>query len=314
MTDTTTQRNHPYRGRFAPSPTGPLHLGSLVAAVGSYLRARERGGAWLLRIEDIDPPREVPGAAAGLLRTLERCGFEWDGPVTYQSARLAHYRNALERLAQVEHTYPCACSRKEIAKTAGATTAPYPGTCREGIAPDRTPRTIRVRCHDHVVDFVDGLQGQIRQNLACEVGDFVVQRADGLFAYQLAVTVDDALQGITEVVRGSDLIDSTPRQIYLQRLLGFARPDYVHLPVLVTAGGDKLSKQTGAAAIDDVPPAWALFHALSLLGHRPPAGLRRATVADLWEWAFAQWCFENVPRAESLADPLPPSKDAAAAQ
>ncbi len=221
-----------YRGRFAPSPTGPLHFGSLVAAVGSYLEAKSRGGAWLLRMEDLDTPRAQPGAADAILRTLEACGMAWDGDIVYQSRRSVAYRAALAHLEAQGLVYACGCSRREIADSGlgpdGALI--YPGTCRNGLAPGKQARAIRV-CVDHErIDFEDLVQGNLNQDLAAEVGDFVLRRADGLYAYQLAVVVDDAEQKITDVVRGADLLDSTPRQIYLQRRLGLPAPRYLHLP------------------------------------------------------------------------------------
>ena len=245
-----------YRGRFAPSPTGPLHFGSLVAAVGSYLDARAAHGEWLVRMEDLDTPRNVPGAASGILRTLENYGFTWDGPVMYQSERIDAYRAALDALKQQGAVYPCACSRKEIEQR-------YPGTCRAGIAPGRTARSWRVRTDDPDLD------------------DFILLRADGVFAYQLAVVVDDEAQGITNVVRGADLLDSTPRQIYLQRLLGYRTPEYLHLPVALNAEGQKLSKQTRAPAIDDMPVGTALCAALRFLGHDIPQELEQAPPAEI---------------------------------
>src|SRR5574343_1441685 len=226
--------NPPYRGRFAPSPTGPLHFGSLVAAVGSYLDARTQGGEWLLRMEDVDTPRNVPGAADDILRTLTTFGFEWDGAVLYQSARFAAYGEALASLQQAGQAYGCACSRKEIADSATHAAIDgglaYPGNCRHGLAPGRTARAWRLRVDDRELAFDDRLQGRVAQHLERDVGDFVLRRADGLFAYQLAVVGDDAWQDITHVVRGADLLASTPRQIYLLRCLGAAVPRYAHLP------------------------------------------------------------------------------------
>ncbi|EKE17024.1 MAG: hypothetical protein ACD_10C00660G0001, partial [uncultured bacterium] len=243
-----------YRGRFAPSPTGPLHSGSLVAAVGSYLDARTQGGEWLLRLEDVDTSRNVPGAAEQILATLEAFGFEWDGPVLWQSQRLEAYAEALAYLQAAGLVYGCACSRKEIADSASRPAIDgglaYPGTCRNGLPDGRLVRAWRLRVNDLPLVFVDRLQGQIVQQLASDVGDFVLRRADGLFAYQLAVAVDDDFQGISDIVRGADLLASTPRQIWLQRCLGFAEPRYAHLPVASNGVGEKLSKQTRAPALD----------------------------------------------------------------
>jgi glutamyl-Q tRNA(Asp) synthetase len=291
-----------YRGRFAPSPTGPLHFGSLVAAVGSFLEARTRGGKWLVRMEDLDPPRIVPEAADAILRTLEACGMEWDGPVACQSTRNDAYHAALHRLRQAGRVYPCACSRREIADSAiSGTEGPvYPGTCRKGVAESRTARAQRLDTRGAAVEFDDALQGRIACRLDQEYGDFVLYRADGIYAYQLAVVVDDAEQGITDVVRGADLLGSTPRQIYLQQLLGLPRVRYGHLPVAVNERGEKLSKQTFAAPVDAARPLPALVAALSFLGQQPPRNLARATVRELWTWAAENWNFARIPRAATL--------------
>ncbi|TMI19004.1 MAG: tRNA glutamyl-Q(34) synthetase GluQRS [Betaproteobacteria bacterium] len=265
-----------YAGRFAPSPTGPLHFGSLVAALASWLDARAAGGRWQVRIEDLDPPREQPGAAGQILRALESLGLEWDGPVAYQSRRRMLYRDALERLAG--KTYACGCSRKEVADSALATNSAgvYPGTCRNGLPAGKTPRALRMRTTAEPICFVDRVQGKIEQSVERDVGDFIVCRADGQFAYQLAVVVDDAEQGITDVVRGADLLDSTARQIYLQRLLGYPTPRYLHVPVAVNAVGEKLSKQTGAPAIGLTSARDQLRRALAFLGQPEAANLREA--------------------------------------
>lgn len=291
-----------YRGRFAPSPTGPLHIGSLIAAVGSYLEARTRGGEWLVRMEDLDPPREMPGAADGILRTLEAYGFEWEGPVMYQSQRATVYEAALERLRQRDLLYPCACTRKEIADSAvqGVEGPVYPGTCRQGLATDKSPRAWRIRVEDRDIGFHDALQGWISQNLARDIGDFVLKRADGYYAYQLAVVVDDAEQGVTHVVRGADLIDSTPRQIYLQQVLDMPTPQYTHLPVAANAEGEKLSKQTRAAALDLNHPVPALWQALVFLGQHPPMALASDSLPALWQWALAHWSLGTVQKTRSI--------------
>jgi glutamyl-Q tRNA(Asp) synthetase len=241
-----------YRGRFAPSPTGPLHAGSLAAALASWLDARAHSGVWLVRIEDLDPPREVAGAARAIVQTLAAFGLVSDEPVVEQSRRAGLYRAALQRLAAAGLTYGCACSRSDVAAAQQLLNVPahvYPGTCRQGTS-GRPARAVRVRVPDQVVDFEDRALGRFGQHLAREVGDFVVQRADGYWAYQLAVVVDDAEQRITDVVRGADLLDNTPRQIWLQRALGLPTPRYLHVPVVTNAGGEKLSKQTGARALD----------------------------------------------------------------
>lgn len=304
MNTSASPASPPYRGRFAPSPTGPLHFGSLVAAVGSYLEARSRGGEWLLRIEDIDAPRTVPGAADGVLRTLEAFGFEWDGEVVVQSRRHDLYHAALMRLQLAGDVYPCACSRSEIS---AATTRKsvdggllYPGTCRAGLAASKAARAWRMRVPDLEFRFVDGVQGDAQQNLARDVGDFVLFRADGQFAYQLAVVVDDALQGINAVVRGVDLLDSTARQMWLQERLGLPTPTYAHLPVVVNAAGEKLSKQTQAAAIDPSAGIAALIAALRFLGHPAPAELAGAPLAELWDWATRHWSLAKVPAVRAV--------------
>ncbi len=280
-----------YRGRFAPSPTGPLHFGSLVAAVGSYLDAKHNNGIWLLRIEDLDTPRTLKGAADDILRTLEACGLHWDETVIYQSQRTAAYQAAFERLRTDNLLYPCACSRKEIADSAlhHGDEFVYPGTCRNGLPQGKTARAWRVRVNDARINFTDSLQGNIVQNMASGIGDFVVLRADGLFAYQLAVAVDDAFQGITHVVRGADLLASTTRQIYLQRLLGFATPAYTHLPIAVNAQGEKLGKQTLAAPVDTNNPVDTLLRTLAFLRQEPPAELSGCGPEIVLGWALANW-------------------------
>lgn len=293
-----------YRGRFAPSPSGPLHVGSLVAAVGSYLDARAQGGEWLLRIEDVDAPRTVPGAADGILRSLEAFGFTWDGEVVVQSRRLDLYHAALSRLQLDGLVYPCACSRSEIAAASSGSSVDggllYPGTCRNGLTEGKAARAWRLRVPDRSFSFVDRVQGESQQNLEREVGDFVLLRADGQYAYQLAVVVDDALQGVNAVVRGVDLLDSTARQMWLQQCLGFPTPSYAHLPVVVNAVGEKLSKQTHAAAIDPARAGEQLAAALGFLGHPPPAGLERAPLAELWEWAITHWSIARVPAVRGI--------------
>ncbi|MBL8539544.1 MAG: tRNA glutamyl-Q(34) synthetase GluQRS [Betaproteobacteria bacterium] len=296
-----------YRGRFAPSPTGPLHFGSLVAAVASYLEARARSGAWLVRIDDLDPPRVVPGAARDILHSLRAFGFEWDGAVVYQSARADAYHAALHRLRAAGAVYPCACSRREIADSAadGIEGPVYPGTCRAGLHEARAARALRVRTDAAPIAFVDGVQGPITQQLVRDIGDFVVYRADHVFAYQLAVVVDDAEQGITDVVRGADLLLSTPRQIHLQRLLGLPTPHYVHAPVAVNAEGQKLSKQTLALAVDPCAAVTVLAMVLDFLGQPVAPAMRRLSLAAFWREAIARWQLERVPRLlQRTAPPL----------
>lgn len=285
-----------YRGRFAPSPTGPLHCGSLVAALASYLEARQQQGEWLLRMEDLDTPRNMPGAADAILRSLEALGFEWDGSVVYQSERHDLYAAALARLQEGGLVYPCGCTRKEIADSAihGIEGAIYPGTCRSGLPPGKTARGWRIRAENRTIGFDDAIQGHVAQNLARDIGDFVLKRADGFYAYQLAVVVDDADQAITHVVRGADLLDSTPRQIYLQQVLGLPAMHYAHIPVVLNAQGEKLSKQTQAAAVDDRQPATQLWQALDFLQQSPPAAIRNAPLADIWQWADQNWQLSRI--------------------
>jgi glutamyl-Q tRNA(Asp) synthetase len=290
-----------YRGRFAPSPTGPLHFGSLVAAVGSFLEARVCGGEWLVRIDDLDPPRVVPGSAAAILQTLTACGMHWDGRVVFQSARADAYHSALHALRQRGELYPCACSRREIADSgvSGLEGYVYPRTCRAGLTAGRAARALRISTEGARISFEDAVQGGVTQDLARDIGDFVLYRADRVYAYHLAVAVDDAEQGITDVVRGADLLDSTPRQIFLQRLLGLATPRYAHLPVAVNDRGEKLSKQTRARAVDLASAGAWLVDALRFLGQEAPRELERASVDDIWSWAMAHWRLEHVPRVRS---------------
>jgi glutamyl-Q tRNA(Asp) synthetase len=294
-----------YRGRFAPTPSGPLHFGSMVAAVGSYLDARAHRGEWLLRIDDLDPPRIAPGASEAILRCLESFGMEWDGDVVFQSRRNEAYHAELHRLRQAGLVYPCACSRREIGEAGinGVEGAVYPGTCRNGMPPGREARALRVRTGSTVTGFDDLLQGPVSQVLEREVGDFVAYRADRVFAYHLACAVDDAEQGVSHVVRGVDLMASTPRQIYLQHLLGLTTPAYLHLPVAVNAAGEKLSKQTRAQAVDPADPLPTLDRVLRFLGHPPPAQIRGAGLTALWQWAIENWRRERLPRAAALPAP-----------
>jgi len=294
-----------YVGRFAPSPSGPLHFGSLLAALASWLDARAAGGSWLLRMEDLDTPRVQAGAADAILRQLDAFGLRWDGAVTYQSARNELYRAALDSLERAGMTYWCGCSRSEIADSAlvfsnggDQALAPdgariYPGTCRNGLAPGNKPRALRVRTNPEPIRFSDRLRGEFAQSVEREVGDFVLRRADGQVAYQLAVVVDDAAQGVTDVVRGADLLESTARQIHLQRLLGVPTPCYLHVPVAVNAAGEKLSKQTRApdATMQD------MTRALGFLGLQRPAGI---APQELLAWAVQVWDLAKLPRCRAL--------------
>lgn len=287
-----------YVGRFAPSPTGALHFGSLVTAVGSYLDARSRCGRWLVRLDDIDQARNVAGAADAILRTLEKFGFEWDGEASRQTTHLPRYAEMLGHLRARQAVYPCSCSRRELADSALARDGAriYPGNCRERPRRVNAAYAWRARING-AIDFIDLIQGPQHEDLESEVGDFIIQRADGQFAYQLAVVVDDHDAGVNHVIRGADLLGSTGRQIFLQRLLGFATPVYAHLPIVVNKAGEKLSKQTRAAAIDPSTRSRALLEALHFLGQSPPGELTGAPVSQLWQWALANWRLERVPRA-----------------
>ena len=295
-----------YRGRFAPSPTGPLHFGSLVAAIGSYLDAKAHGGVWLVRMDDLDLSRTVPGAADLILRSLESLGMAWDEPVVYQSKRSAAYEAALKVLKKRKLIYPCACSRREIADSAvGGLDGPiYSGTCRKGLLAGRAARADRVITDNTRIELKDVIQGKIVHSLERQVGDFVVKRADGYYAYQLAAVVDDAAQGITDVVRGADLLDSTTRQIYLQQMLGYTTPRYAHLPVAVNVLGEKLSKQTLAAPIDNRELLATLNAALAFLGQDTITDADPKKMADFWKRAIAGWGLARVPRQRTQPAPV----------
>lgn len=291
----------PYCGRFAPSPTGTLHFGSLITAVGSYLDARSRGGRWLLRIEDVDTTRCHPEYEAAILRTLEAFGFEWDGPLVRQSERTPLYRAAFETLLAKGHVYGCACTRREVADSSmtGIDGAPvYPGTCRNGLPPGKTPRVWRMRVPDRVFTFHDAIQGKQCQNLATDVGDFVLRRADGLFAYQLAVVVDDIEQGVDHVVRGADLLASTPRQNWLYACFDRPAPVYAHLPLAVNAAGEKLSKQTRARPVPDDNPAQTLRRVLCFFNLYPEKEI--VSLKELWNWAIMHWSVDKVPKVPTI--------------
>lgn len=280
-----------YRGRFAPSPTGPLHFGSLIAAVGSYLDAKHHHGEWLIRMEDLDRPRCSTAAAQDILRTLDRFGLRSDAPLLHQSSRDAAYETAFQALRRRDLVYPCCCTRKEIADSSqhGIDGQVYPGSCRNGMPAGREGRAWRVLTNEQPVIFDDELQGHISQNLTEDVGDFVIKRADGLFAYQLAVVVDDAAQGITHVVRGCDLLASTPRQIHLQRLLDLPTPRYMHLPVATNQTGEKLSKQTLAHPVSTNTPVATTLLALRFLRQNPPEALQLGSLDEVLTWAIRHW-------------------------
>jgi glutamyl-Q tRNA(Asp) synthetase len=285
----------PYRGRFAPSPTGALHFGSLVAALASWLDARAAGGRWLVRIEDVDTPRTVPGAADEILRTLEALGLQWDEEVAWQSRRTACYDAALDALRARGGLYRCRCSRREIADSGlrGIEGAVYPGTCRHLGLDAREPAAERIVAPAAAITFEDRVQGRVSQDIARDIGDFVLRRRDGLHAYQLAVVVDDADQQITEVVRGADLLASTPRQIHLQRCLGLATPGYLHVPVAVNAQGEKLSKQTLAAPVQARDAASQLRAALAFLGQ---ADVASGDPGEILDEARRTWDPAGIPR------------------
>lgn len=281
-------------GRFAPSPTGDLHFGSLLAAIASYLQAKSGGGQWLIRVEDIDPPREVPGSAARILKDLYGFGMRPDQEVLYQSARTKAYELTINRLLENEKAYWCGCSRSELPAS-----GIYPGTCRNGLPTGKSPRSVRLKVDDRVIRFNDQIQGPVEQNLEQSVGDFVIRRADGLAAYQLAVVVDDAFQGITEIVRGADLLDSTARQVFLQQCLGLRTPAYAHHPVVTDENGRKLGKRFGSDPIASHTSLQVLHQALVALGQPCPA---QANIDDLWQWALANWQLTRVPPFRTIAN------------
>ncbi len=289
-----------YRGRFAPSPSGPLHFGSLVAAVGSHLEARTRGGEWLVRMEDLDLPRVRPGAADTILRQLEALGLYWDGPVWRQSERGEAYAAALGQLARQGRLRACHCSRSELAALPENRRSPgraaddlfHPAACVSRLAAgagDASSHALRLRVPPGITTFVDRSLGRQSLDVAQSVGDFVLRRRDGRAAYQLAVVVDDAAQGVTDVVRGCDLLTSTPRQMLLQDLLGLPRPGYLHLPLAVDGRGRKLSKSEDAPAVAGMTPAALVAVVLEFLGQSPPPCLGRASLAEAWDWARAHW-------------------------
>ena len=283
--------NTPYIGRFAPSPSGPLHFGSLVAALASYLDARAHQGVWLVRMEDIDPPREPAGAADLILQALEAYGLHWDRDVLFQSQRHAAYDDALAALQQQQKLYPCTCTRKKLAGLNGV----YPGYCCrvwQGAAPAQ-PHGLRLLCQDESIHFVDRIQGEQSYTLA-DLGDFLLKRKDGLYAYQLAVCVDDCFQGVTHIVRGVDLLDSTPRQLYLQSQLAMEHPVYAHIPVITLSDGNKLSKQNHAPAIPLDNPRPTLIKAFRALGLGPAPELQACSISDILAWGVRHWSLDNL--------------------
>lgn len=284
----------PYIGRFAPTPSGSLHMGSLLAALASFLEAKAAAGKWLVRIEDIDPPREIPGAASHILRTLEAYGFEWDGEVLYQSTRLDYYESVVERLFNQGLAYACTCSRKQLEAY-----EVYPAFCRDALRA-KQDAAIRIRVPALIYQFEDGVQGLFKQDIGQSVGDFIIKRRDGFFAYQLAVVLDDAMQGVSHVVRGADLLDSTPRQLYLQELLGVSPPHYVHIPILVNKAGHKLSKSQLSPELSVADTTGLLLQALTLLGQPTDGALIKATPKDVLDYAVAYWDVGLIPRQQQI--------------
>jgi len=285
-----------YTGHFAPSPTGPVHFGTLIAAVGSYLQAKKNNGAWLIRIEDVDITRKIEGADVDILNTLEAFGFEWQGDIVYQSERSEYYQQALDQLITQSLVFPCICSRKQLAESNSDV---YPGTCRDRKLPEKNQHALRLQAKDISIKFNDTVMGAQSQNIKQQCGDFIIRRRDNLFAYQLAVVVDDALQNITEIVRGADLLDSTARQIYLQQLLHYPTPDYCHLPLAIDATGNKISKSEGAVKIDINNKEKSLISALNFLGQQAPAELVKSNINDIWKWAIDNWDIDQVPKTKS---------------
>ncbi|MEE7628043.1 tRNA glutamyl-Q(34) synthetase GluQRS [Methylobacter sp. Wu8] len=281
----------PIIGRFAPSPTGPLHLGSLYTALAGFLQARSQQGQWLLRIDDLDTPRNVQGSADAILETLEIFGLHWDGTVYYQSRYIDIYNDIISDLQKNKLIYPCTCSRKELTTGGREQARPdiYPGICRDRQAPPDVPHALRIKADSRIITFQDELQGLISHNLAEQDGDFIVKRKDRIIAYQFAVVIDDDLQRVNHIVRGFDLLDATPKQIYLQQLLGLSTPGYMHVPVIVDEQGYKLSKQTQATAVDLTAPHRVIFKLLGLLKQNPPVELQQAPLSDQLGWAIAHW-------------------------
>lgn len=291
-----------YVGRYAPSPSGTLHFGSLVAAVASYLDARVNNGVWLLRMDDLDQPRVVANAADDILKTLDQFGFEWDGDVIYQSTRTSAYIAAFEALSKQNLVYPCACTRKEIADSAiqGIDGFVYPGSCRNGVTLNKDHYAWRIKTENQTISFCDLIQGHLSHNIKSDIGDFVLKRADGYFTYQLTTIVDDRFQGVTHIVRGADLLDSTSRQIFLQNQLEFPQPIYAHIPVATNANGEKLSKQTLATSLNPQEKSKLLWQSLDFLGQRPPELLNRESVSQIWQWAKSNWKLDHVDSKRSI--------------
>lgn len=284
------------RGRFAPTPSGSLHFGSLIAAIGSYLNSKSHNGKWFVRIDDLDTARTVPGAITNILKTLDLFGLHWDDDILFQSHRIPAYNEAIDQLSTENLIYPCSCSRKIIGDN------PYPGTCRNKLSENRSNLSLRVKTENNFLKFHDLKQGLFKQNIEKEIGDFVVKRADGFIAYHLATVVDDQFLNITEVVRGADLLDSTPRQIYIQNLLDYTPTKFLHLPIAVDQKGQKLSKTNGALAIDQdqLTPSILIFKALDFLGQLPPKELQQENVSSCIQWGIENWNIENIPNKHSI--------------
>ncbi|MCB6182491.1 tRNA glutamyl-Q(34) synthetase GluQRS [Leeia sp. TBRC 13508] len=291
-----------YIGRFAPSPTGPLHFGSLFTAIASYLDAKANLGKWLLRIEDIDTPRVMPGATNQILSILDAYGLHWDGEVVYQHQQTAYYQQLLSQLKDKHRAYGCQCSRKEIAEIAhaGVEGPVYPGTCRQQTVSQ--VRAWRFAMEGAEISFEDQIQGTQHYDIAKSLGDFVLFRADGLVAYQLAVVADDHQAGVTHIVRGIDLIHSTPRQMQLQTALGFTTPMYSHLPIIVSSSGQKLSKQNLATPVTDENPLITWHQVLDLLNQAPPAISEFDSLSSLIDWAISHWNIEKIPKAGEIIE------------
>lgn len=291
-----------YHGRFAPSPTGALHIGSFFTAIASFLDARSNDGLWHLRIDDLDTPRTVRGSASKILSVLEIAGLNWDGPVLYQSQQTEKYQAALELLDRQRLLYPCTCSRKYLREVAGkdSIATVYPGICRDKDQFTSKPHATRIKTSQTIIGFNDQLQSYYEQNLAQQVGDFVVQRRDRIHAYQLAVVVDDASQHISHILRGIDLIESTPRQIYLHTLLGRPIPCYSHVPVVVDRHGVKLSKQTGAKPVEISNIGCVMYNTLCLLNHPPPETMKKAASQELLQWAIKNWNLESLAKIKTV--------------
>lgn len=289
----------PYVGRFAPTPSGYLHFGSLLAAVASYLDARQHQGQWLIRIEDLDTPRNLPGASEHILRTLDAYGLHWDGEIIYQSERLPLYQQVIDHWLETGQAYHCDCSRRTLLQHGGA----YPGTCRERHLPAAPDHAVRVRVADQPVVFRDRLQGEFQQTADGLSGDFIIRRRDGIIAYQLAVVVDDIAQRVTDIVRGADLLDSTPRQLWLYQLLQQPAPRYLHVPLVMREDGEKLSKRLGSTPLEPRLATATLHRALTVLAQEPPPELADAPVDEQLAWAVAHWQPQRLPAKRQIPEP-----------